>query len=67
MNDYLNGSTNSSESALENLGAGDGLHVENGPGENRDARGEGEQARINIVMSPERVSSLYDIMMNTSY
>ena len=78
MNNDLNNSIHSEESARENSGAGDRLRVENGSGENHDVRGEdemaaqrahqgvdlgqGEQAGNNIVMSPERVSALYDMI-----
>ena len=78
MNNDLNNSIHSEESARENLGAGDRLRVENGSGENHDVRGademvdqrapqgvdlgQGEQAGNDIVMSPERVSALYDMI-----
>ena len=44
MNNDLNNSIHSEESARENLGAGDRLRVENGSGENHDVRGEDEMA-----------------------
>ena len=44
MNNDLNNSMHSEESARANLGAGDRLRVENGSGENHDVRGADEMA-----------------------